>query len=212
MENDLNFMKIDNAAIQNMERIYRLNLINSITGIKPANLVGTISAGGQANLAIFSSVIHLGSDPALIGFVTRPAGEVPRHTYENILANGKYTINHVHPSFAEKAHQTSAKFARDVSEFEACGLTEEIIDGFEAPFVRESSLKLGLELVEELPIKQNGTTLVIGRIAIAIIPDEALDGEGHLDLEKADSAGISGLNSYYSVKKIGQYPYARVKT
>ena len=32
-------------------KINRLNLINSITGIKPANLIGTISKDGHTNLA-----------------------------------------------------------------------------------------------------------------------------------------------------------------
>ena len=55
-----------------MDKISRLNLINSITGVKPSNLIGTKSKDGFSNLAIFSSVVHLGSKPPLIGFITRP--------------------------------------------------------------------------------------------------------------------------------------------
>jgi flavin reductase (DIM6/NTAB) family NADH-FMN oxidoreductase RutF len=128
------------------------NLINAVTGIKSANLIGTISNAGEKNLAIFSSVIHLGSNPPLIGFIVRPSGEVPRHTYENIRENGFYTINHVHREFIEQAHYTSAKFDRAVSEFEACRLTEEYVGDFPAPFVKESRLKLGMQLEQELPI------------------------------------------------------------
>ena len=62
-------MHLTREDIQNTERIKRFNIINSITGIKPANLIGTISADGKTNLAIFSSDIHLGSNPALIGFI-----------------------------------------------------------------------------------------------------------------------------------------------
>ena len=90
----------------------RVNLINSISGYKPANLIGTISAAKKTNLAIFSSVVHLGTNPPLFGFITRPTTEVPRHTYENLKEIGVYTINHVHESFIEKAHYTSAKFDR----------------------------------------------------------------------------------------------------
>jgi len=56
----------------------------------------------------------------------------------------------------------------------------------------------------------NGTILVIGRIQWLVVPNEAMDEEGYIDLERAGSAGISGLNTYYSFKKIGDYPYARV--
>lgn len=198
------------ADIQNLDRIKRLNLINSITGIKPANLIGTISEEGVSNLAIFSSVIHLGSNPALIGLVMRPEGEVRRHSYENIQFNESYTINHIHTSFIEQAHYTSAKFAEEVSEFETCGLTEEYLAGFSAPFVKESHLKLGMRFVQAIPIELNGTTLVIGEVEHLFVPTTAMDDDGQLNLSTAKDVGISGLNCYYSLEKVGQFPYARV--
>jgi len=92
MEKILHF---SNDDINELEKRYRANFINSVTGYKSANLLGTISSDGIENLAIFSSVVHLGSDPALLGFITRPTGEIPRHTFENILENKQYTINHI---------------------------------------------------------------------------------------------------------------------
>lgn len=202
-------MHIRKQDILNMDRIKRLNMINSVTGIKPANLIGTISDDGQLNLAIFSSVVHMGSNPALLGFFVRPTTDVPRHTYENIKSRGTYTINHVHHNFAENAHFTSAKFDRDNSEFEECGLTEEYIDGFDAPFVKESQLKIGMRFEQEIHIPLNGTILMIGSIESLTLPNEALHEEGHIDLGILDSVGISGLNSYYSLKKEKHFPYAR---
>ena len=72
--------------IIHMPKVRRLNIINSITGIKPANLIGTMIKN-NLNLAIFSSVVHLGSNPALIGFILRPQQKIRRHTYENIIQN-----------------------------------------------------------------------------------------------------------------------------
>ncbi len=203
-------MHLTKSDIENLERVKRLNIINSVTGIKPANLIGTVASGGQSNLAIFSSVVHLGSNPALIGFILRPRGEVPRHTYENLIATGCYTINHVHRDFIRQAHETSAKFDRSVSEFVQCGFTEEYIDGFDAPFVKESHLKLGLTFVEEIPIPANGTSLIIGQIQHIIIPDEVVAENGYIDLETLNDVGISGLNRYYGLERIGEFPYARV--
>lgn len=195
--------------IQNLDRVSRLKLINSVTGIKPANLIGTINNSGQTNLAVFSSVVHLGSRPPLLGFVSRPKGIAFGHTYRNIQENGFYTINHIHPEFIKNAHYTSAKFEEDISEFERCNLSEEYINDFKAPFLKESTFKIGMRFKEAIDIKLNGTIFIIGEIEHLILPDAALVAND-LDLEASNSVGISGLNSYYSLKKIDDYPYARV--
>ncbi|MEN8927600.1 MAG: flavin reductase family protein [Flavobacteriales bacterium] len=203
-------MHLNKKDLRDIGNVKRLNIINSITGIKPANLIGTVSKEKVPNVAIFSSVVHLGSNPALLGLIVRPTGEVPRNTYENILENGYYTINHVSEGFIKNAHYTSAKFNKEVSEFDACNLTEEYNFDFKAPFVKESSIKIGLKHVESIPIERNGTILVIGEVEHVIIPDEALSSKGYVDLAEANVAGISGLNSYYKLEKITSFPYARV--
>ena len=195
--------------IEQLDRITRLKIINSVTGIKPANLIGSIDDGGNTNLAVFSSVVHLGSDPALLGFISRPQTAEVGHTYRNIQANGYYTINHIHPEFIKNAHYTSAKFDEDISEFERCNLSEEYINDFKAPFVNESSFKIGMRFKEAIDIKINGTVLMIGTIEHLILPDAAIVNDD-IDLEVTNGVGISGLNSYYSLKKIDSYPYVKV--
>ncbi|NQY07381.1 MAG: flavin reductase [Flavobacteriaceae bacterium] len=202
-------MKLSNKDILDLDRITRLKLINSITGIKPANLIGTIHDDGTTNLAIFSSVVHLGSHPPLLGFIARPSSKSSGHTLKNITANGFYTINHVLSDFKKKAHYTSAKFERTISEFDSCSLTEEYIDDFKAPFVKESTVKIGLQLKEVIPISINNTSLVIGEIELLITPDSIIQN-GDVDLEKLGSIGVSGLNSYYNLRKIARYPYVRI--
>lgn len=202
-------MHLTKTDIQDLERKKRLNIINSVSGIKPANLIGTISKSGATNLAIFSSVFHLGSDPALLGFITRPTGEVPRHSYENILETGIFTINQVPTSIVEKAHYTSAKVDRDISEFDKCGLTEEYISDFKAPFVEESNLKMGMKFEEKIDIRINGTILMIASIEHLILSDDAVNEKGYINLEQIETAGISGLNSYYSLSHIASFPYVR---
>ncbi len=195
--------------IEQLDRITRINIINSVTGIKPANLIGTIDDNGKTNLAIFSSVVHLGSSPALLGFISRPRTEEVGHTFKNIQKNSVYTINHIHPDFIKNAHYTSAKFPQEVSEFEQCNLNEEYITGFEAPFVKESSFKLGMRLKQVIDIDLNGTALVIGEIEHLILPDNSLV-DSDIDLEASQSVGISGLSTYYSLKKMESFPYAHI--
>lgn len=199
---------LDRAHIESLDRIARLNLINSITGYKPANLIGTISADGHENLAIFSSVVHLGSNPALIGMVTRPV-TVERDTYENIRETGCWTINAVHRGLEEKAHATSAGFGREVSEFEICGMKSEFLDEFQAPYLVESRLKMGLKLEEEQALS-NGTILLIGRVEHLYLPEEYREG-GRVDLEALDIMSISGLDRYHTPLDGKEFPYAKVE-
>ena len=194
--------------LSSLDKIYRLNLINSITGYKPANLIGTKSKSYQSNLAIFSSVVHLGSNPALIGIITRP-NTVPRHTYKNIIDTGYYTINHISKDNIKKAHYTSAKFKSNESEFEKCDLKEMYIDDFYAPYVEESEVKIGLKLIEETVIKSNNTILIVGEIVTIIIENNLVDTDGSLKFENMDSVCISGLDTYYQTKKLAKYPYAK---
>lgn len=196
--------------IDALDRRFRANLVNCLGGYKPANLIGTVSGAGAANLAIFNSVVHIGANPPLVGFILRPpTADVPRHTYENIKETGVYTINHVHESFVERAHYTSAKFEKGVSEFEKCGLTEEYAQNFAAPFVNESAIKIGLRFVEEIEIKLNNTILVIGEIEHLILPENALLENGNVDLNAVSSVAVAGLDTYHRVEKIAAFPYAK---
>ncbi|AIZ63773.1 flavin oxidoreductase [Hymenobacter sp. DG25B] len=195
------------ADIQALEKIYRLNLVNGLPGFKPANLIGTVGATGITNLAVFSSALHLGSDPPLLGLVTRPA-TVPRHTYQNILSNGCYTLNHVPVALAAQAHYTSANFAEEVSEFAACGFTPLYRHNFPAPYVAESALSMGLRLREELPIS-NGTVLLVGTVEHVYLPQAGLRPDGTLDLVALGSACISGLDAYHAATEPTRFGYAR---
>ena len=203
-------MHLTKEQIQQTSRIKRLNIINSITGVKPANLIGSISDNGHSNLAIFSSVVHLGSNPALLGFILRPQHEVRRDTYDNIMQTKYYTINHISSHYVENAHYTSAKFDKEDSEFERCKFTEEYLFDFDAPFVKESRVKIGLKLEEMLPIELNKCVMVIGSIHHLWVDDVAVEDDGQINLELLDDVGIGGLNSYYQLKRITQFPYARV--
>jgi flavin reductase (DIM6/NTAB) family NADH-FMN oxidoreductase RutF len=81
--------------INQMHHLYRINLINSCSGYKSANLIGTKDTDGISNVAVFSSLTHMGSNPGLLGFFLRPT-TVIRDTYDNIKTSGKYTVNHVY--------------------------------------------------------------------------------------------------------------------
>ena len=194
--------------IKTWERFYRANFINSLTGFKSVSLIGTADKNGNTNLAVFSSIVHIGSDPPLIGFVNRPLKAAP-HTIANIEATGKYTINHIKPEFVKQAHQTSAKYPLGISEFEQVGLTPEFVGNCPAPFVQESSVKYALSLQQIIPIALNETFFVIGKVDHVMIEDRILHDDGFLALDKGQSVCSNGIDSYYSTQHLTRLPYAK---
>lgn len=199
------FTRID---IDKMSKIFRLNLINSITGYKSANLIGTKTDNKINNVAIFSSVTHLGSDPPLIGFITRPENG-NRNTYNNILKNKIFTINHIVKNQIISAHQSSAKYPKNVSEFDKTDLKVEFKNNFDAPFVKDSPVQIGCSFVNKYFIKENKTTLMIGQVEMLFINKKLLVEDGFVQLDREDVITVNGLDGYALPKLIIRIPYAR---
>ncbi len=196
------------TTIATWERFYRANFLNSLSGFKSTHLIGTMSAAGVPNLGVFHNVVHLGADPALIGFVNRPLDAAP-HTLTNIQATDCYTMNAVSAGFVQQAHQTSAKYPENANEFLETGLTMQMREGISAPFVAESAVQYALRLVEVMPIKCNGTFLVIGEITAVWVDAKLIQPDGFLALEKAEIVTTLGLDGYYTTQRMARFAYAK---
>ena len=199
---------ITHDEILNMEKQERVHFANSLGGFKSVVLIGTQNKKSQTNLAIIDSILHIGSNPPLFGMVFRP-GAVARHTLENILETGFYTINHITEKIHKQAHQTSARYDRDCSEFDETGLTPEFKNNFFAPFVKESNIQLAMEFKEKITLSINNTVLVIGEVKDVYFPENCLQKDGFLDIEKAESITCSGLDSYHKTTQISRLSYAK---
>lgn len=204
-------MKIQISAsdLMDMEQRKRAHLINSVGGFKSVCLIGSSDLSGQTNLAIFSSIVHIGANPPLISFIMRP-DSVDRHTLSNILETGSYTINHLNESIYKQAHQTSARYPKEISEFDVTGLSTEFKFNCKAPFVKESNVQLEIEFKQRIDLTINNTIMIIGEIKNIYFPDNCMQEDGFLDLEKAGTITCSGLDSYHSTKSIERLPYAKV--
>jgi flavin reductase (DIM6/NTAB) family NADH-FMN oxidoreductase RutF len=199
---------ISKETISQMERIEKLNLINSCTGFKSANLIATKSIEGNTNVAIFSSVTSLGSSPSLIGFIVRPT-TVPRDTYKNIMETGFFTVNHITIDMISDAHHTSANYESEISEFDKTNLEEEYKDGINIPFVKGSPVQLYCKFVNEYLIKENDTIHIIASIE-HIFYDEILEHkDGWLQLDKGNIVALNGVDGYFLPKLIDRFQYAK---
>ena len=203
----INFNK---KQIINMDKVFRLNLINSCTGYKSANLIGTISNEGINNLAVFSSITHLGSNPSLLGFILRPT-VVPRDTYKNIKDRTEFSINHITISQIDEAHHTSYKYNSKISEFDKTKLIEEYKKNWSVPFVKDSPVQIGCKYLNEYFIKENDTLLIVGSIEEIFVKEKMLKKDGFIKLEDGDVTTINGLDSYARPKLIKRIKYSSVK-
>ena len=179
-----------------LDHLYKINLVNSCSGFKSANLIGTKSNDGIPNVAVFSSVTHFGSNPPLLGIIFRPVSDVPRNTYENIKETGQFTINHIHWDIIEQAHHTSAKYNKRISEFEVTELEEEYKNNWHAPFVKGAPVQIALTYCEEYKIKANNTIQLIAEIKDLYVKDELIEKDGFINLSKANVMTINGLDGY----------------
>lgn len=200
----------EKSALEELSKIYRLNLINSVTGYKSAHLLGTTSPSGVDNLAVFSSVVHLGSNPALVGFILRPTN-VPRHSHANMKSTGVFTLNSISKVQIKDAHHTSAKYPEEISEFDQTHFKPERKAGWEAPYVQGAPIQMGCRYVNEYLIAENDTLLIVGSIEHLYIQEELLGTDGWVQLDKGEIVSINGLDGYALPKLVDRFEYARPK-
>ncbi|MGC6478986.1 MAG: flavin reductase family protein [Flavobacteriaceae bacterium] len=200
----------DQASIASMERLYRMQLINSISGYKSATLVGTQNQAGQTNVAVFNSLIHLSSQPPLLGFMLRPK-TVPRHTYANLSATGFFTLNQIAAHQISDAHHSSAKYPENISEFEQTGLQAEFKADFNAPYVAEAPVQIGCRFVSEYHIQESDTYLIVGAIEQVFVQEKLLQPDGWVQLDQGEVVTINGLEGYALPQLLERFPYARPK-
>ncbi len=188
------------------EKLYRTKLINSLAGIRQIALIGTKSNSGLENLAIFNSIIHLGAHPPLFGFISRP-DSVERDTLRNIKETGSYTFNYMDKNWMKEAHQTSARYPKDQSEFERVGLTSQYLENCFAPFVKDASIKMEMKFQQMVDIEINKTKMIIGSMERVHIPRNRLAEDGLV--KPFDLLLSGGLDAYYVSEFLEQLPYAK---
>lgn len=190
-----------------MEKVYRKNLVHSCTGYKSANLLGTQSSGSNTDLAVFNSIFHLGTNPPLLGLILRTT-TVPKTTYHNILNTGFFTVNHIQREMIEQAHRTTRDHDSEISGFERAGLEKEYLNDFPAPYISESSIKLGCKYVNEYQIKENDTTLMVAAIEHIYFESGIQMPDGWLRLEDAGTLTLNGLDGYALPSLLDRVHYA----
>ena len=199
-------IEFDLTKLEALPKRERAHLVNNLCGLRSANLVGT-SDGHNDNLAIFNSVMHLGSNPPLLGIVFRPL-TVERHTYNNIKKTKYFSVNQIIDTITNNAHQTSAKFENKQSEFESCNIESLHREGCVVPFVKESNIQMLCTYSKE-HLLENDCILLTATIERFWVNSASINKSYWLNHEEASSSAIGGLDTYYKVSLIDRYSYAQ---
>ena len=179
---------------------------------RPIAWVSTRSRDGVDNLAPFSYFNAVGTRPPTLMFCpANKADGSKKDTLRNIEASGQFVVNIVSASLGHVMSDTSAEFAAEVSEFEACGLTAAPSLKVDAPRVSEALAAFECELHTAMVLGTGpgGANLVVGRILAIHVDDRCLGEDGQVDPGKLDSLGRMGGDGYATTRDLLNIPRPR---
>jgi hypothetical protein len=81
------------------------------------------------------------------------------------------------------------------------------LSNFNAPFVKEAVVKIGLKFEERIDIKVNNTIMIIGSIQSITLNENLLGDDGFVLLNEV--LACSGLDAYYQPQLIKRMAYAK---
>ena len=85
------------------------------------------------------------------------------------------------------------------------------MDDFEAPFVKSSKVKFACKYLNEYDIKENNTVLVVAAIQTLYVDENSIHEDGWIQLDKAGTVTINGLDGYAKTSLLNRFEYARPK-
>jgi flavin reductase (DIM6/NTAB) family NADH-FMN oxidoreductase RutF len=119
------------------------------------------------------------------------------------------TVNAVRYEDRHAAHQTSARYAAEVSEFDAVGLKREFRPDWPLPFVHGCPVQWAVRLQTLMPVAANGTQLAVLEVVHLFVAEGGIQGDGYVDLAALDVATVNGLDAYHRAGSLDRLPYAK---
>lgn len=148
---------------------------------RPIAFVGTTDGAGQVNLSPFSFFNAFGANPPTVAFspAFRGTDGSSKHTYENVLATGEFTVSVVSWGIVEQMNLASADWPRDVDEFEAAGFTKAPSQLITPPGVAESPMFMECRLQQHVSLGTGPASgnLLIGEVVMFHIKESVFDGK-----------------------------------
>lgn len=155
--------------LQAMPKRQRTEFVQGLSGIK--SLFAIISSDGDTlNIAPFNSIVHISSNPARIGYISRP-DNAHRHTLQNIIEKKSFSINSVSEDHLEEVVKCSEKLPSSQSEFEGKSIKPTDSNDYGVPGMDQADVQIFCEYEEHVKIPSSDGLLVVGRIKAVLIRD-----------------------------------------
>ena len=165
---------------------------------RPIGWISTVDENGNNNLAPFSYLNMVSSDPKCVMFSTRRDNNQNKDTLNNVLITNEFVVNLVTVDIVEKMNTTSASVPPDIDEFELAKLTPIDSVMVKPKRVKESLVHFECEKIHHYFIDNDsngGACVVIGKIKIIHIDDTILLENNYINLEKYKPvARLAGSN------------------
>jgi len=189
--------EFDPAALGDRETTL---LVKSILIPRPIAWVGSLSAGGTANLAPHSFFTMASEEPPVVLFSSTGR----KDSLNNIEATGEFTISLVSRAQFEQANQSSAPYDPQVSEFTAAGVEAEDSVVVAPPRVAGSPAVMECALERVVPV--GGSFLVLGTVVHVSVDSDTLrtDARGRSlpEAKRLDPLARLGRNEWGTLGEV----------
>jgi flavin reductase (DIM6/NTAB) family NADH-FMN oxidoreductase RutF len=188
----------------------RYNPLKACVAPRPIGWMTTMNADGLVNLAPFSFFNLLSYDPPFVMFSagTHEADGGKKDTVRNVEATGEFVYNMATWTQKDQMNTSALIIERGVDEMRAAGLEPLPSRLVRPPRVKGAPVhfECTLHQVIALPGRQPSSEhqLVIGRVVAVHIDDEAIGGDGRIDLVRLRPIARLGYKDYASVESVFQ--------
>jgi flavin reductase (DIM6/NTAB) family NADH-FMN oxidoreductase RutF len=170
------------------------NPFKAVVSPRPIAWVSTRSAHGD-NLAPYSFFNAVGYNPPQVMF----AGDL-NDSIANARDTGVFAVNMVEETALQAMNATSARFARGVDEFTACGVAKAECTTIPCPRVDGAPATLECRVTQVVEL-MGGNWMVIGEVTGVHLRDDCLV-EGRFDVTRYHPAARLGYQDYAFVREV----------
>jgi flavin reductase (DIM6/NTAB) family NADH-FMN oxidoreductase RutF len=174
-------------------RFYKLLTASVVP--RPIAWVSTRSSAGVDNLAPHSFFTVSCVDPPMVQFTSVGV----KDSLRNVRETGEFVVCLAAEPLFEQVNATGTNFPAGVSEFAQVGLTAEPSAVVAPPRVAESPVALECRLEHALEL--GDSTVVIGRVLLAAITTDVLDGDPH-------EGGLPAIGKLRPLARLGRDEWA----
>ncbi|NTU60144.1 MAG: flavin reductase family protein [Deltaproteobacteria bacterium] len=174
---------------------------------RPIGWISTVSRDGVHNLAPYSQFQNLTFDPPYVMFAANQTTDGKRkHSTVNAEETGEFVYNMATYALRDAVNLSAQEVPADVDEFALAGVTKAPSRVVKPCRVAESPIQFECRYHQTLRLPGNGlmgtVDVVIGRVVLVHIADDALTPDGRVDVERIRPLARLGYYDYTSVDRV----------